>query len=91
MKLNFDNVLHAAEYRILDCAGRQVPEVISYDTETREIAMKILLPDAVPTAYGGGEEDRYLLVPTRNGDSMPMLVRFVLPGSTAVDSKGGSF
>ena len=88
MLLDFRNLVHAAEYRVLDCAGRVIRDAISYDTKTHCLTMQISLPDALPACLGGNEADRYLLTLSADGEPIPALVSVILSGSLAVDSAG---
>lgn len=42
-----------AKVTVFDCAGQQVPYVVSYDTETKEIEIVLNLPKKEGQALGG--------------------------------------
>lgn len=86
MKIEFENILHASQYRVFDCLGRILRDVVAYDTATKELTTRIASPDAL--AYSGTEDGRFLHALLPNGETAPAVVSFVLLGSFATDSEG---
>jgi hypothetical protein len=88
MLINVDTP-DAAQYLIYDCDGNLIPCVTSFDTETEEIELAIRAvrskQDTDKTELPSGVMVMQQIV-TADGktESVPILVRFILPGAYAL-------
>ena len=71
----------SAKYMIYDCAGRKIPYVYSFDTETQEIELSIRI---IPNESDNNQVCILMTeVPKDDGtvDYKPMIIKFKLPGA----------
>jgi len=73
----------ASKYAVFDACGQQLPYVMSYDTETKEVEMYLKLQDEESSP---NSDERYLYLIME--EDKPFLAKFILPGSYAVDEQG---
>jgi hypothetical protein len=78
-------------HTVHDCAGTQIMGVSSFDTETSEIIVTLLLGKRMPADFHAGYKP--LLMPDpecEHAQPLPVAVEvsLVLPGAYAIDPKG---
>lgn len=86
MKLTVQNSEHLS-YAVCDAAGQPLPFVMSYDTVTKEVEMLLKLKDneIIPDS---DEAQVFVAFKKVGKDLKPVVVKFVLEGSYALDSQG---
>lgn len=75
-----------SQYRILDCSGVLIPNVLQYDTDTKEITVTIvgmnsankLVPAIIPAPAQEGDPDGSYRF-------SPLTISFIMPGSFAMN------
>jgi len=75
------NTPDLTSYRVRDCTGREIPFVVSYDTESKEITLYLA---AEPFKDPESKLHPIIFVPgEQQGTLNPLTVTFTLPSSYA--------